>query len=120
MNLVALMPAFHSTRAGFSALCMVCAAGCAPSYPSMATSARGDAAFKERIATAHPPGTPAAHLRAKLAGDGFTLIEERATRRFSAIEAPTNLPCFSTTRIDWTEDARGRIGQIQAARHACS
>lgn len=119
MNLIALMPAFHSPRIA-AVLLLLSAGGCAPSYPEVAASVRGDAAFKERIALAHPPGSSALRLRAMLAVNGFGLIEDRATRRFSAIETPANLPCFSTTRIDWTEDARGRIALIQASRHACS
>jgi hypothetical protein len=123
MNLPRLVPAFHTpaTLAALAALVLLLAgAACAPSYPSIAATARGDAAFKERIARGFPPGSPAARLRARLAAEGFRLIEDPAARRFSALEAPPNLPCFSTTRIDWTEDARGRIVEIQSARHACS
>lgn len=93
---------------------------CAPSYPPVAEGLRGDAAFKARIASTYPPGSPAARLRAMLAADGFRLIEDPAARRYSALAIPANLPCFSTTRIDWTEDGRGRIREIQAARHSCS
>ena len=59
-------------------------------------------------------------VSAMLAADGFRLIEDPASRRYSALREPPNLPCFSTTRIDWTEDARGRIREIQAARHSCA
>lgn len=119
MNLSRLAPAFH--RRVILALAVILpAAACAPSYPPMAQSVRGDAEFKARIALAHPAGSPAAPLRARLAAEGFALIEDRAARRFSAVETPPNLPCFSATRIDWTEDARGRIVEIQAARHSCS
>ena len=115
MNVRPLLPAFHIG----AALVLLVLAGCAPSYPQVA-EVRGDAAFKARIADAYPPGTPAMRLRAMLAAQNFRLIEDPLARRYSAIEAPANLPCFSTTRIDWTEDARGRIARIQAARHACS
>ena len=119
MNLVDLVPAFHIRAAIFGAICGL-AGGCAPSFPPAAAAARGDAAFKADIALRYPPGTPAVRLRAMLAANGFRLIEDPALRRYSAIEAPPNLPCFSTTRIDWIEDGRGRIREIQAARHDCS
>ena len=115
MNVRPLLPAFHIG----TAIALLALAGCAPSYPQIA-EVRGDAAFKARIADGFPPGTPATRLRARLAAQNFRLIEDVAARRYSALEAPANLPCFSTTRIDWTEDARGRISRIQAARHACS
>jgi len=112
------MPAFHKRAAG---ICLLLAlAGCAPAYPPVAEGLRGDASFKARIASTYPPGSPAARLRAMLAADGFRLIEDPASRRYSALREPPNLPCFSTTRIDWTEDARGRIREIQAARHSCA
>ena len=47
-------------------------------------------------------------------------LEDRLRRRYSALDRPANLPCYSETRIDWTEDRRGRIVLIQAARHPCS
>ncbi len=92
---------------------------CAPSYPPIAAIG-GDAAFKARIATRFPQGSGADRLRAELAANGFALLEDPALRRFSAIDRPPNLPCFSETRVDWTEDRRGRIVLIQAARHSCS
>ena len=119
MNLSRLAPTFHR-RAALALVLLLPAAACAPSYPPMAQSVRGDAEFKARLALAHPPGSPAAPLRARLAAEGFELIADPAARRFSAVEAPPNLPCLSVTRIDWTEDARGRIVEIQAARHSCS
>ena len=119
MNLPHLVPAFHIRAALFGALCGLVGA-CAPSFPPVAAAARGDAAFKADIALRYPPGTPASRLKAMLAANGFRLIEDPIARRYSAIEAPPNLPCFSTTRIDWIEDARGRIREIQAARHGCS
>ncbi|MDB5592803.1 hypothetical protein [Enterovirga sp.] len=94
-------------------------AACAPSLPPIADRG-GDAAFKARIATLYRPGSPAARLRADLAAQSFRLIEDPVARRFSALDQPPNLPCFSETRIDWTEDRRGRIVLIQAARHPCS
>lgn len=117
MNLARLVPAIHK---GVLSLALLSGAACAPSYPPIAGSVRGDAAFKARIATAYPPGSAASRLRAMLAAEGFRLIEDPVARRFSGLEAPPNLPCFSTTRIDWTEDRRGRILEIQAARHSCS
>lgn len=96
------------------------AAGCAPSYPPIAATNGGDAAFKSRIATFHPPGSRAQRLRDELARQGFVFLEDPVARRYSAIDRPGNLPCYSETRIDWTEDGRGRIVQIQAARHSCS
>ena len=119
MNLAHLVPAFHIRGPLLAAICAL-AAGCAPSFPPVAQAARGDAGFKRDIAIHFPPGTSAARLRAMLAVQGFRLIEDPALRRYSAIDAPPNLPCLSTTRVDWTEDARGRIAQIQAARHSCS
>lgn len=119
MDLSRLVPAFH-IRAALAASLVLPLFACAPSYPPVAEAARGDADFKMQVALRFPPGTSAARLRAMLAANGFRLIEDPTLRRYSAIEAPPNLPCFSTTRIDWTEDARGRIGQIQAARHSCS
>ncbi|WP_133772617.1 hypothetical protein [Enterovirga rhinocerotis] len=123
-----ILPAFHNAarahRAGSAVVAVLAVAAwlsaCAPSYPPVAESVRGDAAFKARIANGFPPGSPAARLRAMLAAEGFRLIEDPAARRFSALERPANLPCFSSTRIDWTEDARGRIVLIQAARQSCS
>ena len=119
MNLNPLVPAFH-IRAAIIACLGLPLVACAPSYAPIAEAARGDADLKMRIALRFPPGTHAGRLRATLAANGFRLIEDPALRRYSAIEAPPNLPCFSTTRIDWTEDARGRITQIQTARHSCS
>lgn len=119
MNLPRLVPAFHIRAAIVAALTLPLFA-CAPSYPPVAEAARGDADLKMRIALRFPPGTPATRLRVMLAANSFRLIEDPVLRRYSAIEAPPNLPCFSTTRIDWTEDARGRIREIQTSRHACS
>ena len=55
-----------------------------------------------------------------LAREGFALLEDPVARRYSAILRPDNLPCYTATRIDWTEDRRGRIALIQAARHSCT
>lgn len=91
---------------------------CAPSFPPIAEP-RGDARFKALIATRYPPGSPGARLRADLAAQGFVLLEDAAARRYSAIDRPPNLPCLSETRVDWTENRRGRIVLVQAGRQAC-
>lgn len=95
------------------------ASACAPSYPPVADM-RGDAAFKYRIATAFPPGSPAERLRATLLREGFVIQDDPRTGFASAIARPGNLPCWSETRIDWRENRRGRIVAIQAQRHVCS
>lgn len=101
------------------ALLLLALAACAPAVPPVAGRG-GDAAFKARIADRHPPGASGARLRAELAGQGFLFLEDSAARRYSALDRPANVPCLSETRIDWTEDRRGRIVRIQAARHPCS
>ena len=113
MNIIPLAPAFHI-------LVVALALGaCIPEHPPIA-SPGGDLAFKARIATRFPPGARAARLRAELAANGFQIFDDPRTRLASAISAPENLPCYSVTRIDWREDARGRIAIIQASRQACS
>ncbi|WP_375461131.1 hypothetical protein [uncultured Enterovirga sp.] len=92
---------------------------CAPSFRPIAEPG-GDARFKARIATRYPPGSLGSRLRTELAAQGFVLLADPTGRRYSAIDRPDNLPCYSETRIDWNEDRRGRILVIQAARHACS
>lgn len=98
---------------------MLIAGGCAPSFPPLAERG-GDSAFKARIAATYPPGSSGERLRADLAGQGFTVVYDPVTRLGSALDVPPNLPCLSETRIDWRENARGRIVLIQAARHTCS
>ena len=115
-----LATAIHRQALACSAACCLWGLGaCAPSYPVIA-EVRGDAAFKARIATRYPPGSSGQVLRTELARKNFQFIEDPTARRYSALEIPPNLPCFSQVRIDWTEDARGRIRLIQAARHSCS
>lgn len=94
-------------------------AGCAPQVPSLAEPG-GDAAFKARIAETYRPGRRGADLRAELFREGFTLLADPGAGRYSALFEPSNLPCFTSVRIDWTEDRRGRIALIQAQRHPCS
>lgn len=103
----------------FAILLLAVPAACAPSFPPLAERG-GDSAFKARIATAYPPGSSGERLRADLAGQGFTVVYDPTTRFGSALDVPPNLPCLSETRIDWRENARGRIVVIQAARHVCS
>lgn len=100
-------------------LAALAAASCGPRYPAIADLG-GDAAFKAFIAQRYGPGTRAARLREELAREGFGLLEDPLGRRYSAILRPDNLPCYSETRIDWTEDRHGRIALIQAARHSCT
>lgn len=100
------------------ALLLATLPACAPSFPPIAAP-QGDARFKALIATRYPPGSPGARLRADLAAQGFRILDDPVARRFSALDQPPNLPCFSETRVDWTEDRRGRIVLVQAARHGC-
>ena len=104
-------------RAGLAGLLAL--AGCAPLYPPIAERG-GDAAFKARIAETYRPGRRGADLRAELLREGFTLLADPGAGRYSALFEPSNLPCFTSVRIDWTEDRRGRIALIQAQRHPCS
>ena len=101
------------------ALALLLVAGCAPQFPPLAERG-GDAAFKARIAETYRPGTRGADLRAELLREGFTLLADPGARRYSGLFEPSNLPCFSSVRIDWTEDRRGHIALIQAQRHPCS
>lgn len=102
--------------------CLVVAllAGCAPAFPPIAAGPGGDAAFKARIATSYPPGSSGVLLAELLVGQGFTVQSDLPSRRFTALATPDNLPCYSRTRVDWTEDRRGRILQVQAQRSLCS
>ena len=95
-------------------------AACAPEFPPIVAGSAGDHVFKARIAQAYPPGSRAAAMRSELIREGFTLYDDRALRRHSAIYRAENLPCFSSVRIDWTEDRRGRIAEIQAQRADCT
>ena len=115
-----VVAAFHRARVPCAvAAPLIALAGCAPSYPPIAVT-RGDAAFKARIAETYPPGSSGAALRAELVREGFQVLDDPIARRYSAIDIPPNIPCFSQTRIDWTQNRRGRIVLIQAARHSCS
>lgn len=93
---------------------------CAPEFPPIVAGTAGNHVFQARIAQAYPPGSRAAPMRAELIEEGFTLYDDRVLRRHSAIFRAENLPCFSSVRIDWTEDRRGRITQIQAQRADCT
>ena len=109
-------PGIHS----LAALLALSLAGCAPSFPPIADGPGGDAAFKVRIATTYRPGSSGAALGADLAAQGFMIQADLPARRFSALDTPGNLPCWSRTRVDWTEDRRGRIVEVQAGRNACT
>lgn len=98
---------------------LLAAASCAPVYSPLAATG-GDTAFKARIATDFPPGSPGERLRVELAREGFVIASDQTTGLFSALDRPPNVPCFSETRIDWHENRRGRITVIQAARHSCT
>lgn len=107
-------------RSGLPALLLLAVpAACAPSFPPIAATG-GDSALKARIATTYPPGSSGDRLRGDLARQGFVVRYDPVTRYGSALDVPPNLPCLSETRIDWRENARGRIVVIQAARHVCS
>jgi hypothetical protein len=95
-------------------------AACEPVYPPIAAGVAHDSEFKYLIATRYGPGTPAAVLRAELAGEGFVFTAgEVPGFRYSATKGETNLPCFSYVRVDWNEDRRGRISLVQASRLQC-
>jgi hypothetical protein len=113
MNIIPLAPAFHI------AVFALALSACMPEYPPLA-AVSGDAAFKARVATRFPPGSRAGRLRAELAANGFQVFDDPQTRLATAVYTPQNLPCYSVTRIDWREDARGRVREIQASRQACS
>ena len=98
---------------------LVLIAACEPAYPPIADVTH-DSDFKYLIATRYGEGTPAAALRARLAGEGFVVTASEAPGfRYSATRGETNLPCFSYVRVDWNEDRRGRISLIQASRLQC-
>jgi hypothetical protein len=93
-------------------------AGCAPTAPPVAFG--GDAAFKARMADRFPPGTPGARVRDELGAAGLAIEGTPDGRRWIAYDVPENLPCYSRTRVDWREDARGRVALLTAQRAECS
>jgi hypothetical protein len=95
-------------------------AGCAPTFPPIAANVPGDPGFKDRIARAYPPGSEGARLAADLAAERFVLTSDPAARRVSATYRADNIPCASQVRVEWTEDRRGRIVEVQAQRLDCS
>jgi hypothetical protein len=91
------------------ALSALVLSGC--SLPPIAKGA-DDAEFRARVMALYPVGSQASRMRSDLEKQGFK-IERYPGEDYSAIyQGYGNLFCDSLVRVNWREDAEGKITQI--------